>query len=147
MKMCEEGNHIGVNNTTGRCPGCGEQIESPSKNGFGYHQYFNPNPTITDTMEIIKNLMDVAEVLKSGQINIDDTAKIIAYVKEFQKMSLDAMRRADTAEIAAKKLLTQFEFWKNDHLCIPRNEIETILDNGGKISSPGQIIVMKVKSI
>lgn len=31
---CKDGNHPGVNNTTGRCPICGEQLEHPSASGF-----------------------------------------------------------------------------------------------------------------
>lgn len=31
---CADGKHIGVNNTTGKCPACGEQLEGPSNTGF-----------------------------------------------------------------------------------------------------------------
>lgn len=37
--QCEDGKHAGVNNTTGRCPVCGEQIESPSEDGFAKALY------------------------------------------------------------------------------------------------------------
>lgn len=33
--VCKDGKHLGVNNTTGRCPLCGQQVESPSNYGFG----------------------------------------------------------------------------------------------------------------
>ena len=34
INWCKDGRHIGVNNTTGKCPMCGEQVESPSVSGF-----------------------------------------------------------------------------------------------------------------
>lgn len=39
MEFCKDGKHIGVNNTTGRCPVCGEQLESPSEQGFAKAAY------------------------------------------------------------------------------------------------------------
>lgn len=40
---CKDGQHAGVNNTTGKCPVCGTQIELPSESGFAKALYLNPD--------------------------------------------------------------------------------------------------------
>lgn len=96
-----------------------------------------------NVVDSIRNLLDVSKILENGQICADDAAKIIAYVKEYEKLSLDAMRRADIADMASKKVLNGFEAWKKEHLCILRSEIEMELNEGGAVTSLGKIIVLK----
>lgn len=67
--QCEDGKHAGVNNTTGRCPVCGEQVESPSEYGFAKALYLEDSalfdevgatPTVPgeDLYAIITGTMD-----------------------------------------------------------------------------------------
>lgn len=103
------------------------------------------SPDTENAINKIKNLIDTSMLLEGGNLNIDDAAKIIAFVREHEKLSLDSMRRADIADSASKKILEGFEAWKKEHLCIPRSEIESELDDGGSITTLGKIIVLKHK--
>jgi|GEM_PF-4306951 hypothetical protein len=74
----------------------------------------------------IEALFEASQILENGQLHSDDSAKIIAYVRELEVVASEAVKRADIADLASRRVLSGFEAWKKKHLCIP---IETVVSD------------------
>jgi hypothetical protein len=75
-------------------------------------------------MEIV-DMLKASEIIKNGGIEQSDAPLIIAYVKELEKTTSEAVRRADVADMASKKLLKGFEILKQNNFNA-RDEFEKL---------------------
>lgn len=75
-------------------------------------------------MEII-DMLKASEVIKSGNIEQSDVLLIIAYVKELEKTTSEAVKKSDIADMASKKLLKGFDILKQNNFNA-RDEFEKL---------------------
>lgn len=96
---CKDGIHVEVNNTTGRCPLCGKQIETPSGDGFAKAQYLE-SQSVSDVVAIAGTVGIVP--IQSTQSIQDFTPKKNHFIitREEAKKAFDNFGKTFTLEEA-----------------------------------------------
>lgn len=95
---CGGGVHVGVNNTTGKCPSCGEQVESPTE-GFHGKLCTAVNPTRNFCQEIgLENSKppsnDTQLFVEIGNLTqqLEDKNKLINFMRDTRQKEISTSR-------------------------------------------------------